>query len=157
MSGFQVALGLGTTVPCLLFQLRNEEAFHEREPVVVGQGEDSFCFFLEMARADDPLWIIGPLACVGVNVCLDSDSLEGAQSLPHALDFAFVGSLVTDRLTKQGSDLGDSAERLAQVALEAVEVVDGSFNGGLVVGGNRSDVAVVSVGWNLTGSVDMWS
>ena len=108
MSGFQVALGLGTTVPCLLFQLRNEEAFHAREPVVVGPGEDSFCFFLEMARADDPLWIIGPLACVGVNVCLDSDSLEGAQCLTHTLDFALVQTLIPDGLTKQAGDGADA-------------------------------------------------
>ena len=108
MSGFQVALGLGTTVPCLLFQLRNEEAFHAREPVVVGQGEDSFCFFLEMARADDPLWIIGPLACVGVNVCLDSDSLERTKSLTHTLDFALVQTLIPDGLTKQAGDGADA-------------------------------------------------
>jgi rhodanese-related sulfurtransferase len=62
------------------------------------------------------------------------------------LDFTLVGSLITDRLTKQGSDLGDASKRIAQVALEAVEVVDGGFNGWLAGGGgNRSDVAVVSV------------
>ena len=69
-----------------------------------------------------------------VGVCgLDSHSLEGAQCLTHGLNFALVGSLITDGLTKQGSDLGDSAERLTQVALEAVEVVDGNFNGWLAV------------------------
>ena len=70
--------------------------------------EVHFCFSLEMARADDPLWIIGPLACVGVDVRLDSDSLEGAKSLTHALDFALVQTLIPDGLTKQAGDGADA-------------------------------------------------
>jgi hypothetical protein len=108
MSGFQVALGLGTTVPCLLFQLRNEEAFHAREHVVVVQGEDSFLVLLKMARADDPRWIIGPLACVGVDERLYSDSMEGTQGLTHTLDFALVQTLIPDGLTKQAGDGADA-------------------------------------------------
>jgi len=70
--------------------------------------EVHFCFSLEMARADDPWWIIGPLACVGVDVRLDSDSLEGAKSLTHALDFALVQTLIPDGLTKQAGDGADA-------------------------------------------------
>ena len=89
--------------------------------------------------------------------CLDSHSLKGAECLAHGLDFTLVGSLITDRLPEQGSDLGDAAERIAQVALEAIEVVDGGFNGRFAGGGgNRSDVAVVSVDWNLSAPVDVW-
>ena len=61
-----------------------------------------------MARADDPLWIIGPLACVGVDVRLDSDSLEGAKSLTHILDFTLVQTLIPDGLTKQAGDGADA-------------------------------------------------
>ena len=61
-----------------------------------------------MARADDPWWIIGPLACVGVNVRLDSDSLEGAQGLTHTLDFALVQTLIPDGLTKQAGYSADA-------------------------------------------------
>ena len=71
------------------------------------------------------------------------------------MDFTLVGSLITDCLPKQSCDLGDSDERIAQVVLEAVEVVDGGFNRWLAVRGNRTVVAVVSVSWNRVGSVDV--
>ena len=107
-----------------------------------------------MARADNPWWIIGPLACVGLDVSLDSDSLEGAQGLPHDLDFAFVGSLVTDRLPEQAGDRADSSECLAKVGPEAFEVVDGCFDGRFVGFGSNGCLALASVSGNRMGSID---
>lgn len=86
---------------------------------------------------------------------LDSHALEGAEGLAHGLDFALVGSLITDSLTEQGRDLGDASEGFAQVGFEAVEVVDGGFDGWLAGGGDRADVATASVDWNLSAPVDV--
>jgi hypothetical protein len=105
-----------------------------------GKEKIQFCLFLKMARADDPLWIIGPLACVGVDVRLDSDSLERAKSLTHTLDFALVQTLIPDGLTKQAGDGADARKSFAQIGTEAVEIIDSGFECWFGCRGNRVSV-----------------
>ena len=59
----------------------------------------------------------------------DLHALERAERLSDLVDFFLTGFLIPDRLLEQGRDLSDADESLTERGLEAVEFIDGNFDG----------------------------